>query len=86
MNRVMKENIAWLATARMDVTFRANTNITDFVNNLQRNALESIDGDSSFFLPEELSSAPFGTRLGELRIWKRLKAYNPQRRMQVGLA
>ena len=86
MNRVMKENIAWLATARMDITFRANTNITDFVNRLRRNALESIDGDSSFFLPEELSTAPFGTRIGELRVWKRLKAYNPQRQMQVGLA
>ncbi len=86
MNRVMKENIAWLATSRMDITFRANTNITDFVNLLRRNALESIDGDSSFFLPEELSTAPFGTRIGELRVWKRLKMYNPQRRMQVGLA
>ncbi len=86
MNRAMKENIAWLATSRMDITFRANTNITDFVNELRRNTLESIEGDSSFFTPENMANAPFGSRVGEIAVWKRLRTYNPQRIMQVGLA
>lgn len=81
----MKKNIAWLATARMEVTFHANNNVMAFVERLKRVTSENIEGGGTFFLDQSSLNAPFGTKYGELLVFRRLKQ-GAERLMKVGIA
>lgn len=80
----MKKNIAWLATSRMEITFKANNNVSAFVNRLTRVMSENVEGGGTFFLDQSSLTAPFGTKYGEVLVWRRLKT--AERMMKVGLA
>jgi hypothetical protein len=74
MNRQMRENIAWLATARMNYTFNANNNVMAFVDSLRMEAaMQTPEG--GFFLGPGVLNSPFGTRVGEISVYRRLRQY-----------
>jgi len=83
MNSTIKRAIAWLATARMDATFRGNNNITAFVDSMRRDGAEQSEG-STFFLGPDALSCPLGTRIGEIAVWRMIKQMD--RHYRVGVA
>ena len=67
------ETIAWLATARMERTLCACKNVIALANDLRRDVSRTDpDGPSFFVDPAELGN-PLGTRLGEIKAWRRIK-------------
>jgi len=67
------ETIAWLATARLERTICACANVISLANDLRIDVSRTDpDGASYFVDPTELSN-PFGTRLGEIKAWRRVK-------------
>ena len=63
--------IAILSASRIEYFFGANNNVQSFVSKLQQDlALSS--GDVSHFLPVELARNPFGTKYGEIEVYKAL--------------
>jgi hypothetical protein len=71
--------IAMLASARLDCDFNANNNVTQKLKALQRDYSESFQEGSTFFVEPSLLRNSFGTRLGELRAYKTLKAFTLSR-------
>jgi len=67
------ETIAWLATARMERTLCACKNVIALANDLRRDISRTDPNGPSFFVdPGELSN-PLGTRMGEIKAWRRIR-------------
>jgi len=67
------ETIAWIATARLERTICACANVAALAADLRRDVSRTDpDGPSFFVDPAELSN-PLGTRLGEIKAWRRIK-------------
>lgn len=74
------EAIAWMATARLERPFCAGTVATALYKELQIDT--SFTGtDSSYFINPIDQANPFGTRVGEIRAWRRIRGM-PERRMR----
>ena len=66
------EAISWLATARLERTICACKNVVALANDLRRDVSRTDpDGPAWFVDPADLSN-PFGTRLGEIKAWRRV--------------
>ena len=63
--------IAILSASRIEYFFGANNNVQSFVSKLQQDLALS-GGDVSHFLPVELARNPFGTKYGEIEVYKSL--------------
>lgn len=63
--------IFYLATARLSRIFMSNENATSMMEDLRR---DYVDPDKSSFYPEALEN-PFGTRVGEVKAWLRVKNF-----------
>jgi hypothetical protein len=73
------EVIAWLAVARLERNFCACSNLTALVNDLRRDmSINPRDGETRIVSPEDLAN-PFGTRMGEIKAWRRLRAFSRRR-------
>jgi len=70
--------IAWIATARLERPFCAGTNVLSLTKKFQRDM--AITGAESFQISEGDLDNPFGTRVGEVMAWRRVKKI-AQRRM-----
>ncbi len=66
------ETIAWLATARLERTICACKNVVALAMDLRRDVSRTDpDGPSFFVDPAELAN-PLGTRMGEIKAWRRI--------------
>jgi hypothetical protein len=66
------ETIAWLATARMERELCSCGNVVALSIELRRDVSRTDpDGPSFFVDPSELSN-PLGTRIGEIKAWRRI--------------
>jgi hypothetical protein len=83
LDPVLARNIAVLATARMSMRFRASTAVADFVEYYRRDLAESGQSTNTIFTPPEILSNPFGTRRGEVEVYRNLSKAR-ERVMNVG--
>jgi hypothetical protein len=78
------ETIAWLATARLRRPLRGTNNVTELVHELQEQVDVSEPDGRSFTITEEDLANPFGTKRGEIRVYRRL-AKIARRKVEVAL-
>lgn len=67
------ETIAWLAVARVNRPFCTCNNSLTLLNNLQRDLrFTGSKVQGSFAVTQEEMDNPFGSKLGEIKAWKRV--------------
>jgi hypothetical protein len=66
------ECIAYLAVSRLERPFCACGNLASLAKDLRQDYSRTDSGGPSFYLPDKDASNPFGTRKGELVVWRRL--------------
>ena len=72
------ETISWLAITRLERTLCNCPNVQSVSEWLRTDlAQQARDGDTYITSPQDLDN-PFGTRRGEIRVWKRLSQFAPQ--------
>ncbi len=64
--------IAWLATARLNKNICACTNSLDRARELRRDMAVSSGQQNFIVVPDDVIKNPFGTRVGEVRAWRRV--------------
>lgn len=64
--------IAWLATARLNKNICACTNSLDRAKELRRDMAVSSGQQNFIVVPDDVIKNPFGTRVGEVRAWRRV--------------
>ena len=65
--------IAWLTTARLDRDVCGCSNVIDLVKDLRRDLAYSEPEGGSYLTSEEALNNPFGTKLGEVKAWMRIR-------------
>lgn len=78
------ETIAWIATARLRRTLCGCNNVKELVNELQTPVDRIPQAGDSFTVTEEDLQNPFGTKIGEVRAWRRL-ARIARRKVESGV-
>ena len=68
----LAEAIAWLATARLERSICDCGPTTAFFEEMRRDMSITSSGDISRFIPDSVISCPFGTRVGEVKAWRRI--------------
>lgn len=85
LDRALARSIAILATARLTCLFRAETSLANMVDYYRRDAAESFADGSTIFTPPDILSNPFGTRRGEVEVYRSLHNMR-ERKYRVGIA
>jgi hypothetical protein len=67
------QTIAWMATARLDRPVCTCDTVEATVDRLRANLIENRRGDVMYYSTRDIETCPFGTRLGEVMAYKRLK-------------
>jgi hypothetical protein len=78
------QTIAWLATARLARPLCGCAASSDYVKELQQNSAFSSEAGKITMSDEDLNN-PFGTRIGEIRAWKRIAKFAERRLVGVSL-
>ena len=73
LSNYMAQTIAWLATARLHENVCACGNAEALVDRLMADAAVTNPGGSFIIAIEESLTNPFGTRVGELMAWRRIR-------------
>ena len=76
--------IAWIATARIERPVCDCGHLQTLAEKLSRDVTHATSGDSHFVIQDAMNS-PFGTRVGEVMAWKRIKAASPEKRLSFAL-
>lgn len=85
LSYTLARNIAILATARLGCRFESPTSLANMVEHYQRDAAESFPDGSTIFTPPEILNNPFGTRRGEVEVYRSLHNMR-ERKIRVGVA
>lgn len=72
------EAIAWMAVARLERNFCNCGNLVAMQTQLRADMSRTDSGGPSWFLTERDSENPFGTRVGEVKAWRRLSKLAPR--------
>ena len=73
LEHYLAEAIAYLATARLERPYCSCGVITALGNDLRRDLSIVSTDKTSYFTGDEVHDNPFGTRLGEVKAWRRIK-------------
>jgi hypothetical protein len=85
LDSVLARNIAVLATARLTCRYRAGTSLANMIDYYRRDTAESFSEGSTIFTPPTVLDNPFGTRRGEVEVYKSLQGMR-ERKYRVGVA
>lgn len=77
------QTIAWIATARLERPFCAGTNVLSLTKKFQKDM--ALTGAESFQISEGDLDNPFGTRVGEVMAWRRVKKIATKRTTGVAI-
>jgi len=69
----MAEAIAWLATARVERNFCSCANLNALVTMLRKETAVTFPDGPNYIMTDEERANPFGTRMGEIMAWRRLR-------------
>jgi len=68
----LAEAIAWLAVARLERNFCTCSGLAAVQQTLRAEMSRSDSGGPNWFLTDALGDNPFGTKVGEVKAWRRL--------------
>jgi hypothetical protein len=72
LSRWFAEAIAWIAVARLERNFCTCSGLASVQNELRAEMSRTDDGGPSWFLNDRDGLNPFGTKVGEVKAWRRL--------------
>lgn len=76
--------IAWIATARLERPVCDCGGLQTLAEQLARDITHSTGGDAHF-VTQDVMNSPFGTRMGEVMAWRKIKKASPEKRLSFAL-
>lgn len=84
LSHAWAQAISWMVTARFERPLCDCGALETLAKQLSRDITRSFSGDA-FFVTQDVMNCPFGTRVGEVMAWRKIKKASPKKRMSVAL-